>query len=84
MREIALDPLICSVESAALLGFSPIHFYSRSKRIGRWLERYKAASLDTRSTARVAPPLNPEVYGTDLLLERGLYSDQCVAASSTI
>ena len=72
-----------AVESAALLGFAPIHFYSRSNKIGRWLERYQAVSLDTRSTARLAPPLTPEVYGTDLLLERGLYSDQRVAAHST-
>ena len=34
--------------------------------------------MNSHSTARIAPPLSPETYGTDLLLERGLYSDQCV------
>lgn len=65
------------LEGCTLLGLSPVHIYSRTGEARDWLRRYKIASDGGNgATFRVAPPLSPETYNSDLLLERGLYADQ--------
>ena len=74
---IVQPDLVDWLEANTLLGLGPVHFYSRNRDIKDWLRRYQIASAGgDGATARVAAPISPETYDTDLLMERGFYADQ--------
>lgn len=66
-------------EHHKLLGFEPVHWYSRDFVLGDFLQDYSTFN-SSGDTYRHAPPVNPEVYDTELLSNSGLYSDQVVLA----
>lgn len=66
-------------EHHKLLGFGPVHWYSRSNKFLDFFENYPTA-VESTDTYRYAPPIHPETYNTSKLGTSGLYGDQVLYA----